>query len=302
MYRRSFVIPIIVFVLSSIGFILYQSHFDKGTHATQLEKHPLDLSESASQIVGIHYAWVDGAITAKREENNWQVTQPLKLAADASYIYHIVSEFTTPGRLHIFEGTIKDPSLYGIDSSSPSLTLYATEGITYEFIRGNVVDETFYYAYSPKDQRLYTVPCELFDSLSKNVNVWTSKDFFNFSKDTVSEIYFSFGNTKHQVTSTLLHDQHLFKSDTLPQESVDALINFLTSTKANAYVVHHAEPEIIKRYGFYDTSLRIVITTKDGSSETYLISTTFSDRDAHYVLIEGTGTILTIDSLNLNFN
>lgn len=297
MYRRTFVIPIFVFILFSFVLFFYQKYSVASTYAVSSPIKTVPLNKTASDIIALEYKWSDGSIATSREDNVWSITSPAKATGDASYIYSIISKFTTPGNLHLIESNIEDTSYYGIDAYSPSLIFSASDGSTYEIIKGYAIDEVYDYVYNPLDQSIYAVSKELFNHLSKDLTTWFNKDFLGFKESEINEITISFKGNVHTITPMILHNQLTFSSSTLSEADVQVILNFLSTTKATSYVVDHASEQIIESYGFNNSPIELVLHLNDSTKKTFFISTSFSSPDSQYILIKDNNTIITINSV-----
>lgn len=301
MYKKSWLIPIIVLLFCSLILFFYQKSTNLNTYAAPLTPTSIDLHKIPSDIVELTVKWPTHTITTKRDGSSWILMSPTTTTADGSYIYDIIQAFISPGNIHLLKEHIENPSDYGISDHSTHMTLYDANGDVYELIQGNTLNATYYYGYNPQTNSLYGVPKKAFDMLSKDLAKWYDKNYIQFNPSTTKEITISFGDTVHSITPIMLHGELRYESATLSETQVAFIINFLSSSRALSYVVSEASPQIIDSYGFNEHAVNFTIYTSDHTSKSFALSTSSFEATANYVLLKDSNTIITIPTFSIEF-
>lgn len=297
MYRKSWFIPLLVLLLCSVTLFSYQKNTHINTYALPLPRTELALSQKPSDFVKVELSWANQHIVAEREGTSWKLTLPTVASADSSYIYDVISTFITPGNIQFVEDCPSDLASYGIHENAPSLRFYDASYNKHEFIQGKLVNNTFYYAYDPDSDTMYSVPKKSFDSVSKDLNTWLNKRYIDFNPASTAHITLSWGDITHRIEPVVIHNTVQFESSTLENAQVAAFIKFLETSKAVSFITSNASPQVASSYGFDESALHIAIVSTDGTSTEFEISRSFANENTCYVLLKPHNTILTIPNI-----
>lgn len=301
MKRKGWLIPIIVFVISFISLIFYQKSQSITTLADTTTIPPILWSKVPSEITAITFSQGDTTIKATYNDAIWMLEQPLTDKADSLYIYNIISLFKEP----IFEAVIDTAptalSTYGIQDTSPSITLYDKTGNEYKLIRGNSADSATDYVYAPISNTIYTLDKSVFKSVSNDPSYWRNKDLLCLDRANIKQIKLNVNHESHILVPSHTQDHVvMFSSNTLDTSFVNHFVSFLESSKIQKFITDTPTASILDAYGFTNPSMTTTITYNDGTSTTLTIGNIMKEENLCYVRLEGVNGIFGIPYFDLS--
>ena len=281
MKRKGWFIPILVFFVCTWLLIVYQKSTSEPYLAQTSNLAQLPWDKESTEIKKVVFSSQSSVITAERIQNDWVLTEPLEVMADATYVYNVISRFVSPGLIHTVESEVEDPTAFGIYEYSPSISLYDADDTEYQLIAGDEADETTYYAYSPLTKCIYTIKKEIFDYVSMDLAVWRNKDYLGFSKQPPSKIVFSQKGVLHTLLPS--PNPQNYTSDTLSQEQMTHIMSFLSSSKIVNFIMDQAPDNIIASYGFNQPDFIFTLYHNEGQPQSFAFKRS-EDSLAYYVL------------------
>lgn len=297
MYRKSWIIPMVVLVLSSILLFSYQKNAYNTTYALSQTKTTFTMTNKSSDFTQVEYTWPNHHITAIRNGTSWKLTAPTLSDADGAYMYDLINAFISPGNIHFVQDQPTDLTEYGINDYSPTIRFQTSSGQAFEFIQGKAANASFYYAYSPLTDTLYSIDKKCFNLLSKDLSHWLSKNYITFDPTCTEQVTLTSNGQTHILLPSRIHNTIQFKSSTLSDKDVSSIINFLQTTKALTFITTNASSQVIQSYGFNEDALHINVTTTEGDVTSLTLSNTFSNGGSCYVLLQPSNTIVTVPNL-----
>nr|WP_302598023.1 DUF4340 domain-containing protein [uncultured Cellulosilyticum sp.] len=270
MKRKGWLIPIIVFVVSFVSLIFYQKRQDINTFADTTNMTPILWSESVADITKVVYKHSGQQLVASREGDNWFITEPIKAEGDALYIYNVISAFKEPLFEEMIEVSPTNPTSYGIDELSSSITLYDNEGHEYVLIKGNPANSLNDYVYSPLSDTVYTMPQTTFNTIKSDINSWRNKELLSFNRNNVKEIILTLGGQNYTLlpeeVGTAPQTQIFFTAQNLNPTNTNSFVSYLETSKIEKFITDTPDSVILDAYGFNKPTLKVTIKLNDGSS------------------------------------
>lgn len=304
MNRKGWLTPLAVVIIFTIVLITYQQGHTTEILANSTSQTQLPWHKDVGDINRITFDTQQELIIANRQDSQWELTMPIQISADSSYIYSIISSFVSPGVVSTVTTNITDASAYGITDHSMSLTLHDYAGKEYTLICGKEADANHYYTYSPLTEDVYTIPKHLFDNISKDLSTWYDKDYIKFNAAETNQIVVSHDESSHVIipktTVTAAGEQVSYTSPTLSQEQISYVINFLKTSKISQFIVTPASDNLLETYGFYTPHLTLEITRSNGEVFKMIINTDNPTDTGFYVYIPGTQSIVKIPIFNMS--
>lgn len=294
MKRKSLFIPILVFVLSFSALSIYQKSHSTVVLASTTSSPSILWSKKASDIPKLIYATKDTQIVVKREDNNWFLINNGSQKADDLYIYNTINTFLEPQYEEIVSKHPNDLSTYGINDSSPTLTLYDNENNLYSLVQGSTVDDALSYVYVKNLDTLYTMKTVLFESLSLSSTDWLDKQLLRFELEDVRDITFTYKNFNTTLTPTTNENNIIFSSAQVNQELCTRFIDFLKLSKIEQFITHEASPHILATYGFDKPSLSCTVHLQSGENLSLVIGQINREENICYARVNNSLTIVTI--------
>ena len=281
MKRKGWFIPILVFFICTWLLIVYQKSTSEPYLAQTSNLAQLPWDKESTEIKKVVFSSQSSVITAERIQNDWVLTEPLEVMADATYVYNVISRFVSPGLIHTVESEVEDPTAFGIYEYSPSISLYDAYNTEYQLIAGDAADETTYYAYSPLTKCIYTIKKEIFDYVSTDLALWRNKDYLGFSKQQPTKIVLSQKGVLHTLLPS--PNQQNYTSDTLSHEQITNIMSFLSSSKVVNFIMDQAPENIISSYGFNKPDFIFTLYQASGETQSFAFKLS-EDSLAYYVL------------------
>lgn len=300
--QKSWLTPILVFIVCISFLLSYQTRQSGTSLARTVEPPSAPWNIDISHISKIEFKESSKDITAFISDNEWQLLSPLQTSADSAYIYNILSKFSTPQLVAEVTSDTTNLAEYGIDKFSKSITLYDTTYNKYELVCGSEASSSTYYVYSPTSGIIYTMRKEYFDSVSVTLSSWRDKDYLNFNSETTSKIKVYYNHQTHLLEPSYIENEFSFASATLPQDTVDTIINFLSTTRINTFIVDEASPSVISNYGFDKPTITISITHTDGTSITFSMNYSTDKSNESYIMIKGQPSIFAVSSFQSSYS
>ncbi len=298
MQRKGWLVPILVFFISIICLLFYQRNNVTDSLATTTNLPPILWSKSIADITQLAYSEFGSTLEAIKTEEGWSLTTPITTSADSLYIYNILAYFCEPKFTEVIDFTDHHLLDYGIDSSSPTLTLYDGDN-TYRLIRGYSLDEEHYYVYSPDSNMVYSMEKSSFDSLQISLNTWRNKQLLSFKKQEIQEVVVEFNESTYVIKPHFENGVLTFKSDTLSNSLVSSFINFLEGTTIKDFITDAITPTLAENYGITRSTTTITITLVNGKQTTLTFGNILEDEHICYVHVHNSSSIVSIPYFNL---
>lgn len=283
MKRKGWFIPIAVFFVCTWFLIMYEQSTNEPylAHTSNLAQLPWD--KDISEIQQVHFSAHSSSFVAERIDNEWFITNPIQSIADSTYVYNVISQFVSPGLIHTIETEVTDPSSYGIYDYSPTMTLVDENGAEYTLIAGSAASDTTYYAYSPLTRCIYTIKKEIFDFVSSDLASWRTKQYIPFNPEQVAKINVTTPDTHYAIEPVSIEGNKAFYGENLSQKEVDELINFLSLSKVDQFIIDDASEHIISSYGFNQPNLKVKIYDFSGNATVFSF-VKIQDSSSYYAL------------------
>ena len=302
MYKKGWLTPLAVVLLFAGILIRYEHAHMDNILAISTTKSQLPWDKNIADIQKVSFAFQDQKITAMRTDTVWNLVSPISTRADATYIYSIISAFTSPsitGTLPMSESSLAD---YNIHAQSPTIILEDYEGNTFTFVCGKASDSHHYYAYSPNTNLLYTVPNHMFDLLSSSVSSWYDKDYIRFNLENTLSIEAITPYETHSIHFNHSVSPIHYYSDTLSDNVVDVILNFFKTSRIHQFITSEATPSLLNTYGFNEDVITFKVTNRTGEVLTFELNLKSPTDDGYYVYIPSDSTLITIPLFNIEFN
>lgn len=295
MNRKGWIIPILVFIISFSALFFYQKNQNSISLATAAELPPILWSKSPSNINKITYSYGNKTITATRDGQSWILPDYNNIQADDLYIYNILDSFTAPIFDQVIEISPKDLTIYGIDDSCPTLTLYDTENNKYSLMKGNSIDGLLDYVYAPLSDTVYSMKASTFSTVDISEVEWLNKQLLNFDLKNVTKISFSYKSLEANLTPTGLEDDKIvFTSPNINDSLATEFVHFLETSKIEQFITDSANEHVLDVYGFNNPSLRCTIYLNDGSTLSLTIGNINTEENLCYAMVNNNNRIVAI--------
>jgi len=295
MKRKGWVIPILVFIISFSGLFFYQKTQNTVSLANTTELPPILWSESPSNINKITYSLGDHTITAIRDGQSFILSSFNNAQADDLYVYSILDDFSEPIFDDVIEVSPSDLSLYGIDESCATLTLYDVDGTAYSLIKGNSIDENLDYVYAPLSNTVYSMHSSTFADLKISELEWLNKQLLNFDSKNITKISFSYKSIDATLTPHTAADGTVtFTSPNLNDSLAAEFVHFLETSRIEQFIANSATEHVLSVYGFNNPTLNCTIYLNDGSTLTLTIGNINKSENICYAMVNGNNSIIAI--------
>ena len=294
MKRKSLIIPIFVFIISFTVLSFYQKSQNNVTLASTTDLPPVLWSKTNADISKVVYRISDKKIVAERKESDWFLSNINNKKADSLYIYTTITSFLEPHFKEVIELNPKDLTLYGIDATSPVLTLSDMEGNEYSITRGNNINKDLTYVYTPVSDTVYTMERDLFDPLSLNQEDWFNKDLLNLKIEDVHKVTFSYKGLETTLLPTQTEKGITFSSPHMNDALSEKFISFLENSKIEQFITDNASAHILQVYGFNNPSLRCTVYLSSGDTLSLIIGNIKEDENICYAMVNHNNGIVAI--------
>jgi hypothetical protein len=300
--KRDWITPLVISVVSGSVLFLYTQQLQNTrlTQTTYAVSYAPVWQLTPSEISKIQYETPTQKISAfLNGDNTWQLMSPMHTSADNQYINNLISNFHQLPAIESIPVTSSDLERFGIDESSPTLTLYDKEHNKYKLIKGDTIDVVYDYVYSPNTGSVYKVSQTAFSNLSEDISEWYRHDYLNFKNDTVKTVTFTQNGKSHQIFSHTLEDGTItFQSDTLSAAGLDSLLHFLKTSQLKDLILKNAGDSVIAMYNLDEPDITLSLAFNDGTIQTFLISLEITSDYQIYVLSTEDNAIFSIPSYN----
>ena len=294
MKRKGWVIPILVFIFSFSGLFFYQKSQGSVSLASTTELPPILWSKSSSTINKITYSLGNKSISVTQKDSSWFLTDSNK-PADDLYVYSILSHFSEPVFKEVIEISPKELTRYGIDDTSPVLTLYDNEEHEYTLIKGNAIDDSLDYVYAPLSDTVYSMATSTFANLKIAQTEWLSKQLLNFNLEDITKICFDYKSTGATLTPTTLEDGTItFTSSNINDNLAAEFVHFLQTSKIEQFISDNANAHVLEVYGFNSPNLKCTVYLNTGDTISLTIGTINQLENICYAMVNSNNSIVTI--------
>ena len=295
MKRKGWIVPILVFIFSLSILFFYQKNQNTVSLASTTDIPPILWSESPSNINKITYSYGSKTITATYVDSNWILADYHNQKADDLYIYNILNNFSEPIFDKIVEVSPENLSLYGIDGSCPTLSLYSAEGNEYTLVQGSSVDENLSYIYSPLSNTVYLMKTAMFSNLKISEVDWFNKQLLTFNENAVTKISFSYKSLQATLMPTTSSDGTVtFTSNNINDTLAQEFVHFLKTSKIEQFIASNANEHVLNVYGFNSPSLKCTIYLNTGSSISLTIGNINEAENICYAMVDHNNSIVAI--------
>ena len=295
MKRKGWVIPILVFIISFSGLFFYQKTQNTVSLATTTELPPILWSKSPSNINKILYSYGNKNIEAVRKNNSWFLSNFNNKQADDLYIYTILEHFSAPVFDKVIEISPKDLTIYGIDESCPTVTLYDSDNTEYVLTKGKSIDDYLDYVYAPLSDTVYSISSDVFKDLTITETDWLNKKLLNFDLKNVSKICFSYKSAQVTLTPVASSNKEVtFTSDNINDSLAAEFVHFLDSSKIEQFITDNANTHTLNVYGFSSPTLKCTIYLNDGNNITLTIGKINQSENLCYATVNASTSIVAI--------
>ena len=294
MKRKGWVIPILVFIFSFSGLFFYQKSQGSVSLASTTELAPILWSKSSSAINKITYSLGNKSISVTHKDSSWFLTDSNKQADDL-YIYGILSHFSEPVFKKVIEISPKELTPYGIDESSPALTLYDNEEHEYTLIKGNAIDSRLDYVYAPLSDTVYSMDTTTFANLKIAETEWLNKQLLNFHVEDIAKVCFDYKSTKATLIHPTSEDGTItFTSSNISDNLSAEFVHFLQTSKIEQFISDNANTHVLEVYGFNSPSLKCTVYLNTGDTMTVTIGMINQSENICYAMVNSNNSIVTI--------
>lgn len=294
MKRKSWLIPILVFIFSFSILFFYQKEHNAVSLANTTELTPILWSLAPTDVNKVVYSSAGNQIEATRQDNIWVLSNLNNKHADDLYVYTIIENFTQPFFDKVIEISPQALSKYGIDDSSAFISLYDHKGSEYTLIRGNAIDSSMDYVYAPSSNTVYAMSSASFASLKNNEVDWRNKQLLDFDLSDVSKISFSYKSINATLLPTKQNQSLIFTSQNINDSLTSEFVNFLQTSKIQQFITDNAPEHVLNVYGFNSPALKCTIYLNSGSSLSLVIGNINKDENICYATVNGSNNIVAI--------
>lgn len=295
MNKKSWLVPIMVFILSLSALIFYQKGHDNISLATTLDITPNVWSLSSTDIRKVGYGDKGVWQAAVKENGVWTLPYNDNKLADELYIYSIIGNFAQPALEVVDTHADADLEKYGITESSSTVILYDNNGEEYALIRGNSASSTTTYVYCKLNHTVYTIPSNVFDGLDSSESTWRSKQLFECNFDNISKISFAYKSIHATLLSQTSDNENItFVSEDINDDLANEFVHFLQTSKIEQFITDDADAHVKEVYGFNTPALKCTIYTNDGNTFSLVIGAINKDENICYASINNSNNIVAI--------
>ncbi|MBP3886458.1 MAG: DUF4340 domain-containing protein [Cellulosilyticum sp.] len=295
MKRKGWVVPILVFIFSLSILCFYQKNQATVSFANTTDIPPILWSESPSNINKITYSYGSKIIKAAYKDSSWTLCDYNNQKVDDLYIYNILNNFSEPIFNQVIEVSPKDLSLYGIDDSCPTLSLYDTEGNEYTLMQGDKIDDSLSYVYAPLSDTVYSMDTSIFSNLKISEVDWLNKQLLTFKLEDVASISFSYKSLQATLTPTKSDDGTIaFTSNNINDTLAAEFVHFLQTSKIEHFIASSANEHVLNIYGFNSPVLKCTITLNTGNSLSLTIGNINESENTCYAMVNNNNSIVAI--------
>lgn len=294
MRRRSLIIPILVFIIAFTTLSFYQKSNTTETLASTTDLPPVLWSKTTAEITKVSYRINDKEIIAKREENDWFLSNINNKKADSLYIYTTITSFLEPHFKEIIARDVIDLTPYGIDNAAPVLTLYDNAHNEYSIVKGGDIDHTLTYVYTPISNTVYTMESSLFTPLSLSHTDWLDKDLLSFDLKEVHKVIFSYKGLETTLLPTTDEKNIIFKGTNINDALSKKFMSFLQNSKIEQFITDNASEHILQAYGFTAPNLRCTVYLNSGETLSLIIGNIKEDENICYAMVNHNNGIVAI--------
>lgn len=294
MKRKSWLIPILVFIFSFSILFFYQKEHNTVSLAHTTELTPILWSLASTDVNKVVYFHAGSQIEASRQDNIWVLSNLNNKHADDLYIYTTIGDFVQPVFSKVIESSPRDLMKYGIDDSSTFLSLFDFEGTEYTLVKGNAIDSLTTYVYAPLSDTVYAMDAAPFANLRNNEADWRSKQLLDFNSSDVAKISFSYKSIDATLLPTEQDGEIVFTSSNINDLLASEFVHFLETSKIQQFITDNAPEHVLSVYGFNNPSLKCTIYLKSGSSISLVIGNISKEENICYATVNGSSNIVAI--------
>lgn len=294
--RKGWLTPILVFIICISFLLSYQAKQGGSSLARTIETPLSPWNIGIAHITKIEFNDSSKSITALFSEDTWQILTPTSMAADSTYIYGILSNFTSPKLIEEVETHVTNLAPYGIDKFSKSILLYDSDANKYELICGKEASASTYYVYAPSTASIYTMHKDAFDSLSHNLSLWRDKNYLHFDAAQTAKIQLTLPNETIVITRTAKDDAVTFTSDALSSTEIERLLNFLQSTRVTNFITDNASDSVIQNYGLHQPSATLSIWDLNHTVTSFSMAPHLDQPGQSYILMKDSKNIFSVNA------
>ena len=248
------------------------------------------------QIVSFTVTAADGkAVTCTREGKTWQITAPMKLAADSSTIDSFLSSLTsaTPSETVSEQGG--DPKEFGLEPPEATIEV-KTNAKPQEFtlrLGSSTPTNSGIYAQVAGQPRVFTLASYLKDSLEKKLFDFRNKKVVTLAGDSIRRLDVTSQKGSYQLVKNAdgIWDLMLPPPVRADHFTVQGLVDELGSASMQSVVSE--EKKDLGRYGFSNPTMTIHLTG-DSGKETLILGK--KDGSNYYAMNTAVGPVFTLGS------
>jgi len=250
----------------------------------EIEALSLQINDSAT----------DGKVRLARTNTGWNFESPLTAEADPTLVSNTINTLTAAKVLRFIEQEANDPILQGLENPFMRVTLQGNKrrqtlliGNKDSVARG----EPAYYAKLENNPTVFTVEAKAFDDLLKAQEALRERNFMTFNRDALTEIKITEG--ERQIRLQKLENgsnwqviESTADTDIQPRrtdpEIMEALIQNLLTLRASGFAVDAPNAEDLEEKGFNQPRRSVILTFKDGKTNTLLLAHPSSENNKLY--------------------
>ncbi|OON97371.1 MAG: hypothetical protein ATN36_03550 [Epulopiscium sp. Nele67-Bin005] len=288
----SFILIIILVLLANYQI---KSSYESLTRNISVRTLSPSQTQILQDIVAVKIMQNEETLDFMLEDNRWYIYSDHVLLADATEVFNLLSYFQNINLFELVETNVYDPSFYGINHQSKTLSLLDRSGETRTLMAGNSYSLTHYYVYEMESQTVYLMDRVYFDGISTNITNWRTKDYLQFDRNNAQQILFQINGQTHIINFDE-YEENMPSAQTLESERLVYLLQFLEQTRARYYITDYATPEILYNYGLYSPDAIITIKYSSGEEVRLIIKESLYSAHDSYATLDGTSIIFTIPS------
>ena len=252
-----------------------------------------------NQVTNISLLFNDSKISLKKEEDSWNVTEPVKAKSDANEVDSLLNTIKDAKYSRIIEEAPKKLTPFGLKKPKLTLTLGLKEKGDTSIHIGND---------SPIGSGLYiklsNKPAVLLSSISRkdlNKSVYELRDkrILNFSTDLISKVTINRGGTK--ISFKKKEDNWLIKSGELNSKAekseVANLLSSIDLGKIKSFVEEY--PEDLTKFGLGKPSIKITLREKENANS-YILLIGTKKEEFYYAKTETSKNVFSIETSLVN--
>lgn len=237
-----------------------------------------------SNLKRIEFSYPDRKILLARQEEGWQILEPIKTRASVFEVSQLILALTAM-RIEEFIDEPADLSQYGLAHPRVKVTLELEGEETNPIILlgKNTKDNKLTYAKRESKQPVYLVESYFIEDFTKVTNQLRDKKFFSFNRAEVSKIEIRHGKNILTLTKDPQGDWRILEAGEAKaiKSAVDELLSALEELEVTRFV--NDNPRDLRIYGLDQPILQESLWLGADKMETLLVGKEDKSKKEHFI-------------------